>query len=211
MLETINISKYKTLIFDFGGVIINVDFSLTEKAFALFGIENVGLDFFNDREIGGIFDLFERGLITPSVFRTEMKKRIPTTVSDNDFDKAWNALLLDMPSDNIRIIEQLKQTHTCILLSNSNQIHYDDFQKTLETKFGYKKFSDLFHKAYFSHEIALRKPYTEIYQKVTKDLNLDPSSTLFMDDLEENTKGAYNAVGWDTILWQNRHLNELQL
>jgi len=211
MQNKIDISKYNTLIFDFGGVIIDIDFSLTEKMFAHFGVENIDINFFNDREDGGLFDRFERGLISPAVFRAEMRKKIPQKISDKEFDEAWNALLLEIPHHRISILEQLKETHTCILLSNSNQIHYDYYRQKLEDKYSYQKFSDLFHYTYFSHEIALRKPYPDIYEKVAKDLDLSASKVLFMDDMLANIEGAENSVGWNTILWQDKDLRDFAL
>jgi len=209
MQNKIDISKYKTLIFDFGGVIIDIDFALTEKMFALLGVEKIDIDFFNDREDGGLFDRFERGEISPTIFRTAMKKKIPKVISDKEFDQAWNALLLKIPQYRIKIIETLKEKYTCVLLSNSNQIHYDYYRGKLEKEYAYKKFSDLFHHTYFSHEIALRKPYSDIYKKVSEDLNLNSSEVLFIDDMQANIEGAKKAVNWNTVLWKNRSLKEL--
>jgi len=211
MQDKIDISKYKTLVFDFGGVLIDIDFTLTERAFARWGVEKIDMSFFNDREEGGLFDRFERGLISPRVFREKMKEKIPQNISDDEFDTAWNALLLEIPTHRITVLESLRKIYICVLLSNSNQIHYDYYRKQLEEKYAYQKFSDLFHYTYFSHEIGLRKPYSAIYQKVSKDLSLKSSEVLFIDDMQANLDGAKQAVSWDTVLWKNRDLEDLIL
>lgn len=199
--------KYKALIFDFGGVIINIDFKLTHQAFKALGIENLELKFSQTQQ-SGFFDKFEKGEISPEEFRKEIKFFLNSDINDSALDKAWNKMLLDIPAQRIEIIKQLKTKYPCVLLSNTNQIHYDYYREGLEREHGFKKFSDLFDKTYFSHEIGMRKPDSDIYNFVLQDLNLKPSDVLFIDDTEKNIDAA-NKLAWNTNLWQNKMLNEL--
>lgn len=199
--------KYKALIFDFGGVIINIDFKLTHQAFRVLGIEHLDQKFSQTQQ-SGFFDRFEKGEISSANFRKEIKQFLDSNISDLELDQAWNKMLLDIPARRIEIIKQLKTQYQCVLLSNTNQIHYDFYRKELEKVHAYEKFSDLFDKTYFSHEIGMRKPDKEIYNYVLEDLKLKPEEVLFIDDTQKNIEAA-NELGWHTNLWQNKVLSEL--
>ena len=199
--------KYKAIIFDFGGVIINIDFSLTHQAFVDLGIDNLDVAFSQTKQ-SGFFDSFEKGELSPEQFRTEIKQYLPVSISNADLDLAWNKMLLDIPQQRINWILELKKKYQCVLLSNTNPIHYDFYRANLEKVYGYRKFSDLFDKTYFSHEIGMRKPDANIYKYVLGDLELKPSEILFIDDTEKNIEAA-QTMGWNCILWKNKELNEL--
>ena len=199
--------SYKTIIFDFGGVVLNIDFTLTHLAFLNLGIDNLD-EKFSQTQQSGFFDSFEKGEISPEEFRKEIKKFLNSNISDADLDSAWIKMLLDIPKQRIEWILKLKEKYQCVLLSNTNQIHYDYYRDNLEKEHGYKKFSDLFDKTYFSHEIGMRKPDANIYNYVLNDLELLPSEVLFIDDTKKNIDAA-KKLSWNTILWENKELNEL--
>ena len=198
---------YKAIIFDFGGVIINIDFVLTHAAFRELGVEDLDAKFSQTQQ-SGFFDRFEKGEISPESFRKEIKHYLSSDVSDKEIDAAWNKMLLDIPEQRIEWILKLKEEYHCVLLSNTNKVHYDYYRGSLESVHGYKKFSDLFHKTYFSHEIGMRKPDADIYNYVLEDLKLKPSEVLFIDDTQKNIDAAKD-LGWNCILWKDKELNEL--
>jgi putative hydrolase of the HAD superfamily len=78
------------------------------------------------------------------------------------------------------------------LLSNTNAIHYREFQERFLQQTN-KRLDDLFEKTYYSHAINLRKPDVACYQYVIADNLLSPSETLFIDDSETNLEGARRA------------------
>jgi len=199
--------EYKAIIFDFGGVIINIDFALTHSAFQELGVNNFTIGFSQAQQTE-LFDKFEKDEIEAVTFRREIRKYLKPNTSDADIDLAWNKMLLDIPKQRIEWLLELKKKYTCVLLSNTNTIHYDFFRADLETVYGYKRFSDLFDKTYFSHEIGMRKPDKEIYEYVLSDLNLKPSEILFLDDTQKNITKA-KELGWNCILWQDKELDEL--
>jgi len=199
--------QYKAIIFDFGGVIINIDFALTHSAFQELGVKDLDAKFSQTQQ-SGFFDRFEKGEISPSEFRKEMKKYLKSDISDAELDLAWNKMLLDIPKQRVEWVQQLKQKYNCVLLSNTNKIHYDYYRANLEQVYGYKNFSELFHKTFFSHEIGMRKPDANIYNYVLEDLKLKPSEVVFIDDTPQNIDAA-KQLGWNCILWKNKELDEL--
>lgn len=145
------------------------------------GVEDV--DVFNTRSFQeDVIAKFERGIITPEQFRERVRQHIGKDICDQDIDDAWNALLLDIPKERIKVLEQVKNNYDIFLLSNSNEIHYDIYVRDLQLRFGYREFDQLFHKAYFSFDLHLSKPNVEIFEFVLNQHNLIPEETLFIDD-----------------------------
>ena len=175
----------KTIIFDFGGVIIDIDPELTMKEFAKLGARKLDPGQMNEF-INNIIRKFEKGIITPESFRKRACEFLGIKVSDQKFDDAWNALLYDIPQKRLSAIEQAKKHYRIFLLSNSNEIHYDLYVRDLQLRFGYREFDNLFYKAYFSFDLHMAKPDESIYEFVLNQHSLNPSQTLFIDDSEEN-------------------------
>jgi putative hydrolase of the HAD superfamily len=182
----------KNIIFDFGGVICNIDVKLTEKAFIGLGSKK-----FDTRKSiassSGLFEKIETGAISPEQFRSGLRRFFTHSVSDDQLDDAWNALLLDIPPPRIRLLEKIRSHYRIFLLSNSNEIHYRKYLSNFTREFGYKSFDDLFEKAYFSFNVGLKKPGKAIFDYVIANSNLNPNETLFVDDTLIHVEGASQA------------------
>ncbi len=180
------------IIFDFGGVILDIDPKLTVSEFQKLGYEDVeklqSEAFYNE-----IILKFELGLLSPDEFRNRIRTFVAMDLTDAQIDHAWNTLLSKLEKERIQILEAAAKHYTLFMLSNSNAIHYDFFVKDLKDHFGYEDFDALFKKAYFSFRLHLHKPNTDIYQYVIGQEKIDPSKTLFIDDRADNIEGARNA------------------
>ncbi len=192
---------FKTIIFDFGGVVIDIDPQLTINAFDKLGMADSGT-FLQPDFINNVIRKFERGILTPEAFRDKVRERANANFTDQEIDDAWNALLFDIPAERIEVIEAVKNNHKTLLLSNSNEIHYDLYVRDLQLRFGYREFDELFDKAYFSFDLHLSKPDVEIYEFVMYQHKLNPAETLFIDDNLENIKTA-KSLGWKTYHLQS--------
>jgi len=180
-------SDIKNIIFDFGGVILNIDHELTEEAFRKLGIND--FDKLYSKAIqSNLFDDLEKGTISADNFIKEIKKII--NVSESDIVNAWNAILLDIPKERIEILKKVKNNYRTFLLSNTNIIHYEKYVADLEKVFGHKDFSPLFEKSYFSYQVGMRKPNKEIFEYVLLQNGLKPEETLFIDDSIQHIHGA---------------------
>lgn len=178
----------KNIIFDFGGVILNIDYTLTEKAFAELGLTDFD-KIYSQATQKDLFDRLETGRISPAAFREEIRKYIGKA-TDEQIDKAWNAMLLDLPEERITLLDKLKNTHRIFLLSNTNEIHYKAFTAYMQEKFKRDIFSEVFEKAYVSHKINMRKPDAEIFEFVVRENGLNKTETLFIDDSIQHIEGA---------------------
>jgi glucose-1-phosphatase len=183
------IKSIHTIIFDFGGVVLDIDPSLTLKELANLGFKNTDV-FITSEFQEGVMNKFERGILTPELFRQKVREFLNTDVSDQNIDDAWNALLLDIPKERIAVIEAVRKNYKTFLISNSNEIHYDVYVRDLQLRFGYHEFDQLFDKAYFSFDLHLSKPNPEIFEFVLNQHRLVPSKTLFIDDTFEHIEAA---------------------
>lgn len=178
----------KNIIFDLGVVIINIDTDLTVKAMKNLGFHNFQESYTLFRQTD-LFNKLEKGLITDQDFRNELRNHISTEVKDDDFDKAWSAMLLDFPKERIKLIKKLSKKYNLYLLSNTNAIHYNQYIKDFKNEYGFE-FNSLFIKAYYSFQLGMRKPDVDIFEFALSDSNLTPEETLFIDDLKGNIESA---------------------
>lgn len=185
-------TSIKNIIFDYGGVILNIDYTLAEQAFEQLGIKDFE-KLYSKATQSELFDAFEKGLISSAQFRDEMRKYIGRPVTDDQIDAAWNAMLLDLPKERIDLLDRLGKTHRLFLLSNTNAIHYAAFTSYMKKTFKRDIFSEVFEKAYVSHHVHLRKPDKEIFDLVMWENKLSKEETIFIDDSIQHIEGAGKA------------------
>ncbi|MBS1729421.1 MAG: HAD family phosphatase [Bacteroidetes bacterium] len=188
--------KIKNLLFDLGGVILDIDFKKTKTAFEALGIEDFDA-FFTQHHASPLFENLETGKIGPDEFLQAFRDETKLSASDHAIRDAWNAMIGEFSSQRIEFVQKLSLKYRTYLLSNTNIIHYDAFIKKYTSTF-HADFNTLFIRAFYSHEIKLRKPYPEAFLYVLKKENLCPSETLFLDDTKINTDTA-QALGIPTI------------
>ncbi|MBN8650089.1 MAG: HAD family phosphatase [Cytophagales bacterium] len=182
----------KNIIFDLGGVILNLAVENTHREFSR--LSGLPLEEIKARvHHGKYFHEYERGLISDVDFRNHLRQSLQLEVTDAELDAAWNAMLLDIPLQRFALLEQLKQTHRVFLLSNTNEIHRQCFNGVVQQTSGKPNIDHYFHQAYFSHVLNLSKPDVAIYQHVLSDQNLLPFETVFLDDNQDNLAGAAKA------------------
>ena len=178
----------KNIVFDLGGVLVDLDFKAAINGLQKAGFANVKeqLQSF-DRE--GIFQKFELGEMTAEEFRTAICENSTVTLTDEEIDALWNAMLLEIPREKLELILDLRGKYMVYLLSNTNSIHWDYVCKNA---FNYRGFrvNDYFEETFLSYEMHLAKPDKAIYEKVLQDANLLAEETLFIDDSEANCKAA---------------------
>jgi glucose-1-phosphatase len=185
------------IILDFGGVIINIDYKKTEQAFIDLGITDFA-EYYSQLKQTDVFDRLETGKIDKMTFVNAIKEMVGKEISDFQVINAWNAMLLDIPLRRLQILQQLQVHFDTVLLSNTNEIHEEEFNKTLKAQCGFNSMGVFFDKVYYSHKVGLRKPDKEIFQLILDETGFDPAKTLFVDDSPQHIEGA-KALGIQTI------------
>ena len=179
----------RNIIFDLGGVILDIDFKRTEKAFVDLGVTNFG-ELFGLGHAEIFFLDHEAGRITDDEFLASLQKLAKHSLEPEVVQAAWNALLISFPPERIEFLKKIKTKYRLFLLSNTNAIHVTEFHKIYRDAFNNGTLDDLFEKVYYSHKIQLRKPNKEIYEYVLMDKDLQPKETLFIDDALVNVEAA---------------------
>ena len=187
----------KNIIFDLGGIFLDIKYQLTKDAFVNLGIKNFD-DLFTQHHANDLFEDLEMGKISEIEFYDLFRKEADIDLSNEQIKTAWNALLGGFPLGRLKWLENIKQKYNIYLFSNTNQIRYDAFMKIYEKETGKNNFNQHFIKAYYSQNMGLRKPYPESFLYIINEQNLLPEETLFIDDTIKNIEGA-KAVGLQTI------------
>ena len=188
-MKQLNPRDFPNIIFDLGGVILNIDYGLTLKGFSDLGIQDPEAQFTQLKQTP-LFDDYETGRIDTDQFRNGLREHIPAVVSDDQIDAAWNCMLLDLPESRLKLLNELKIRHRIFLLSNTNELHIQEFHRRLSMWFGVKDLSHLFETVYYSFQMGMRKPDAEIFETVLDQNRLFASETLFIDDSPQHIEGA---------------------
>jgi len=182
----------KNIIFDLGGVLLNLDFKRTYDALKKLGINNPE-EIIRLGKGSVILKDQESGAITDEEFIRSLKKLAADSVEDSDIINAWNRLLVDFPKGRIEWLTGLKKKYRLFLFSNTNGIHLKHFRKIYSDTYNNALFDDHFEKAYYSHIAGISKPDLKAYELVIRENDLIPGETLFIDDSLVNVEAARQA------------------
>lgn len=178
----------KNIIFDLGGVLMDIDFSLTHKAFERLGVQGFA-ELYNQHSADPFFADFEKGKIPTTDFFDRIRSICQCELSNEDIRDAWNALLISFPPERIEWLLAIRKKYPIYLFSNTNIIHYQSFVKTFEEAAGID-FNSCFVKAYYSHEMGLRKPDPASFQYILDEQQITKAETVFIDDTIKNVEAA---------------------
>jgi FMN phosphatase YigB (HAD superfamily) len=198
-LQSAIMQNIKNIIFDYGNVIFNIDFSKVQQAWKKLGITNTD-EFYSHKHQDPVFNLLERGEISNANFRDRIRQLTQKPeLTDEQIDTAWNAIFVGIPPGNHELLLTLKEKYRTFLLSNINAIHYDYVHRYLKQEFGVDNNDQFFEKVYYSHLTGKRKPEAAIFEQVLHENNLNPAETLFIDDSPQHLATA-KALGMQTYL-----------
>lgn len=187
------------LLFDLGGVIMDIRKDNCVKALAGLGVENPG-QYLGDYGQKGPFGELEEGLISPEEFRAFIRSKMPAgaaaVITDRQIDNAFCEFLIGIPVERLRQLQLLRQKYGIYLLSNTNKIMWDSRIARDFTVDGLTR-EDYFDGMVTSFEAKALKPGRRIFEYASEHLGIDPTETLFLDDSADNLKGA-EAVGFRT-------------
>ena len=179
--------KCKAIIFDLGAVVLNINYQNTIDEFTKLGVINPAT-FYSKKVQTNLFNQIETGMISSNEFLKALQKETKNA-NINQVEKAWNAMLLDLPEERVQLIKKLKNNHSIYLLSNTNAIHIDAFKKQLGNK-KWLAFCKLFDKMYLSHELGLRKPDVKIFEYILNEQKLKSEEVFFIDDSPQHIASA---------------------
>jgi len=183
------VTGLKNIIFDLGGVLLDIDFQKSISAFEKLGIQDFE-EMFSQFKADDVFEKLETGMLSEEGFYSAIKERTEINVSDHEIMDAWNALILNFRKESLDFLEILSARYKLYLLSNTNSIHLKYFQRSFTKETTKPLLDDYFSKAWYSHKLGLRKPGSKIFEFVLQDENLKAAETLFIDDTLSNIETA---------------------
>ena len=190
---------YKAILFDLGGVLIDIDYQATEQAFVKLGVQDFSARYTQFAQ-EDLFDLFETGQISPQHF---INKLLPITTpgtSPNQVYAAWNEMLGFFPPDKIQFLMNLCKELPIFMLSNTNAIHWElviqRWKKSSEIPL-----DEVLDQIFLSHEIKQRKPHPSTFEWVLEQMKMSPDEVLFIDDSPQHVEGAIKA-GLNAVLYE---------
>ncbi len=201
-------SKINAIIFDLGGVIINLDTAATIAEFNKLSSKPFET-IYTQLQQTPVFDLFDKGLIGEPDFFNGLRVAMDAELSDGLMLNAWNAMLLDFPRHRLELLKELKSRYRLFLLSNTNETHIREFEARLLESHGYPNLGPFFEKVYYSCRMGMRKPDTEIFDYVLKENKLVAEETLFIDDTIHHVEGALKTGIRAHLLPRDKDVTEL--
>lgn len=193
----VDLTTVKNIIFDLGGVIINLDYFKSIRELEQYCAEGHSIEY-SQRAQSHLFDLFETGNSSPEEFRQHLREAYKLDATDEQIDEAWNAMLLDIPAERIELLRELGNKYRIFLLSNTNAIHMKRFNEMVEHSFTMPSLDSLFERAYYSHLIGQRKPDAIVFEQILEENSLKREETLFIDDSIQHIESA-NKLGLQTL------------
>ncbi|MCA1764029.1 MAG: HAD family hydrolase [Cryomorphaceae bacterium] len=197
--------RIRNIIFDLGGVLLNIEYDRTVDAFKKLGLKEPEKAFTKEVQ-AGIFQKFEKGQISSREFVNVLSKHM-LGASQAQIVDAWNALLGDFPIERYHFLSQLAEKYQLFVLSNTNAIHETAFQKIIEKSVGWEKFKSLFAGIAYSHNLGERKPNPEIFLKVLSINEISADETIFIDDTKEHVESA-SKLGIKSLHLENESLQD---
>lgn len=199
--------RFRYVLFDLGGVLLNIDYNRTIRAFRDLGFENFNVAYSQSRQ-DGVFDDFETGRIGREGFIGKIKDMANAELSEDQIVSAWNAMLLDFPQHRLVMLQELNAKYPLFLLSNTNEIHFRAFNENFRSTYK-MEFDSLFNKAYYSHRIGMRKPNREIFELVCDEQAIEPDNLLFIDDSIQHVEGARKMGIQGLLLTEEKDIKDL--
>lgn len=186
----------KNLLFDLGGVIMDIDRMQCVRAYKKLGMADPE-QFLGEYSQSGPFGQLESGAITPEQWRAELRHYLPQGVTDAQIDEAFCDFLIGIPAHRLDALKQLRTKYNVYILSNTNPVMWntriaEEFAKQGESLIAYCS------GAITSFEEKVMKPDARIFEAACTKLGIKPQETVFLDDSATNTAAAA-ALGFETI------------
>ena len=175
--------KYCAMIFDCGGVVFHFSSDRIFKHWALVSGKDA-IELKKKFDFGETYQEFERGEISPSVFRKKTMNKLEFKISDEEFDNGWNSMYMELVPGIVGLLRELRSTYRLVALTNTNAIHAERWPILFSSVLEY------FEKVFSSHVIGARKPEKRAYETVLNYLGVNPQSTIFFDDNPEFVRAA---------------------
>lgn len=175
----------KNIVFDFGGVIADIDREQAVQAFIRLGVKDADriLDKYHQT---GILQELEEGTLTEEAYRNELGKLCGRTLSWEEVQQAWLGFFTGIDVRKLHYLETLRREgYKLYVLSNTNPYVMGWACSERFSSEG-KPLTAYFEKLYLSYQIGCTKPDRRIFEFMLTNSKMQPEETLFVDDGASN-------------------------
>ena len=188
----------RNLLFDLGGVIIDIERNRCVEAFEALGLQNAD-SYFGLYAQTGIFMAIEDGSIGVDAFHAALREKLPEGVTDYQIDTAFQKFIVGIPEHRLKALRDLRRKgYGIYLLSNTNPIMWRGVIAKEFGKEGLRR-EDYFDGMVTSFDARAAKPDEKIFRYTVEQLGILPEETLFFDDGKANVEAA-RALGFQAVL-----------
>jgi putative hydrolase of the HAD superfamily len=191
-----NNTSFKNILFDLGGVILDLNVNGTLESFLNLGFPRELLSYPENFHTD-IFFKYETGKVTTAEFRDSIRAYAGVEFTDEDFDAAWCTMLARVPKKRTMLLQDLAKEYDLYMLSNTSELHIEKFSRMFAEVAGVP-LEKVFTKCFYSHETGLHKPDEAAFEHVLKTAGIRANETLFLDDNIHNVKSA-QSLGFNVI------------
>ena len=181
-------SRYPNLVFDYGGVLVDLDRPRCIRRFHALGVTDID-DLLDPCHQQGVFHGLDEGTVSNEAFHDEIRRHSHRDLTGDEIDAAWCTFLHGIPAYKLEALLALRQTHRVILLSNVSDLHWR-WTCTHHFSWGGHVPEDYFERIYLSYRLKLTKPDLRLFRHMLADSGLRPEETLFLDDSPTNCAAA---------------------
>ena len=189
----------KTVIFDMGGVLVDLDIEDCKKVFreelGYYGIDQI-IDACHQK---GIYGELEAGSLSAEEFRNIVLAEAREGATAADVDHAMSHILVGIAPYKAELLKRMAQKYDLCMLSNNNPICLPYSRKMFED--AGVPLEKVFRKCYMSFEMKSLKPSAEFYKAVMSDIGRPSDEVIFIDDSQKNVDGAI-AAGMPAVYYE---------
>lgn len=182
------VEMIKNIIFDLGGVLLDLDRNKVIEAYEAMGFAEAD-ELLNNFLQKGIFMRLEKGTAGRYDIYEYIRRSTGRNIPARSIDDALNNFICGLSPYKLRMLDRLGQDYRLYVLSNTNEIMLPEIARIWFTQEG-KTMDSYFDGIFLSYEIRMLKPEPEIFEKVASEAGILPSETLFIDDGKHNTDAA---------------------
>ena len=191
--------KKKAIIFDMGGVLVDLDLEDCKRAF----VENLGFneiyEILDPWHQKGVIGELEEGLISADEFRTYILERSNPGAQPHLVDESLWHILVGIEPAKVELLKKLSQNYDLYMLSNNNPVCMPRAE-VMFAEAGFPMYEG-FKKCYISSEMKALKPSEKFYKAVIADIAIPAEQMLFIDDSQRNVDGAI-AAGLPAVYYE---------
>lgn len=189
----------KAIIFDMGGVLVDLDIEDCKKVFK----ETLGYDDI-DQIIDachqkGIYGDLEEGTLSAEEFRSIVLAGSRPGSTPEMVDEAMSHILVGIQPYKVEMLKKLAQEYDLYMLSNNNAICLP-YSRAMFAEAGIP-LEDIFKKCFFSFEMKALKPSAAFYKAVVEQIGLPAEEMFFIDDSQRNVDGSI-AAGLPAVYYE---------